>query len=217
LQPKLRWWTAAVFATFMAATAQGMEAKPNVLFILTDNLGYGELGVYGGGATRGAPTPRIDRLAAEGLRLTNMNMEAQCTPNRSSLQTGRFSIRSGTYTVPFGGVPDGLTQYVVRFAPGQLPPTRSFWSLTMYDLPGQFLVANPLNRYLINSPMLPSLKSDADGRLTLHIQHESPGQDKESNWLPAPDGPFFMVMRIYWPKPEVLDGTWKQPPVERVK
>jgi len=106
--------------------------------------------------------------------------------------------------------------YVLRFAPGQLPPARAFWSLTMYDLPGQFLVANPLNRYLVNSPMLPEFKRAADGGVTLYIQHETPGQGKESNWLPAPNGPFMMVMRIYWPKPEVLDGTWKQPPLERV-
>ena len=83
--------------------------KPNLLFMLVDNLGYGELGVYGGGATRGAPTPRIDKLANEGLRLTNMNMEAQCTPSRSSILTGRYAIRSGTHSVPFGGVADGLT------------------------------------------------------------------------------------------------------------
>ena len=89
------------------------QKKPNILFILVDNLGFGELGVYGGGATRGAPTPRIDKLAAEGLRLTNMNMETQCTPSRSSLMTGRFAIRSGTYAVPFGGVPEGLTQWEV--------------------------------------------------------------------------------------------------------
>jgi hypothetical protein len=107
--------------------------------------------------------------------------------------------------------------YAIRFAPGQLPPARAFWSLTMYDLPGQFLVANPLNRYLINSPMLPNLKRDADGGLTLHIQDESPAKGEESNWLPAPNGPFMMVMRIYWPKPEALKGTWKQPPLERVK
>lgn len=87
--------------------------RPNILFIMADNLGYGELGVYGGGATRGAPTPRIDRLAAEGLRLTNMNMEPQCTPSRSSIMTGRFAIRSGTYAVPFGGVPEGLTAWEV--------------------------------------------------------------------------------------------------------
>jgi arylsulfatase len=98
-----------------SASAQA-SGKPNVLFILVDNLGYGELGVYGGGATRGAPTPRIDKLASEGLRLTNMNMETQCTPSRSSLLTGRFAIRSGTHSVPFGGVADGLTQWEVTMA-----------------------------------------------------------------------------------------------------
>jgi arylsulfatase A-like enzyme len=99
------------------AMAQPRAAqKPNILFILADNLGYGELGCYGGGATRGAPTPRIDRLAGEGLRLTNMNMEAQCTPSRSAILTGRYAIRSGTYSVPFGGVADGLTQWEVTMA-----------------------------------------------------------------------------------------------------
>src|SRR5580765_665316 len=91
-------------------------AKPNILFVLADNLGYGEIGAYGGGATRGAPTPRLDKLASEGLRLTNMNMEAQCTPSRSSILTGRYAIRSGTYSVPFGGVADGLTQWEVTMA-----------------------------------------------------------------------------------------------------
>ena len=81
----------------------------------------------------------------------------------------------------------------------------------------RLLSANPLNRYLINSPMLPDLKKDADGGLTLHIQHESPGPDRESNWLPAPSGPFFMAMRLYWPKAEALDGKWKAPPLEQVK
>jgi len=92
------------------------EGAPNVLFMLVDNLGYGELGAYGGGATRGAATPRIDRLASEGLRLTNMNMEAQCTPSRSSIMTARYAIRSGTHSVPFGGVADGLTQWEVTLA-----------------------------------------------------------------------------------------------------
>ena len=92
------------------------EQKPNIVFILTDNLGYGELGVYGGGILRGAPTPRLDKLAGEGLRLTNMNMEAQCTPSRSSILTGRFSMRSGTYAVPLGGVPEGLTQWEITIA-----------------------------------------------------------------------------------------------------
>ena len=90
--------------------------RPNIVFMLMDNLGYGELGVYGGGILRGAPTPRIDTLASEGMRLLNFNVEAQCTPSRSALMTGRFSIRSGTYEVPIGGVPDGLTQWEITIA-----------------------------------------------------------------------------------------------------
>jgi arylsulfatase A-like enzyme len=87
------------------------DGKPNIVFILMDNLGYGEVGVYGGGVTRGAPTPHIDRLAAEGTRLTNFNVEAQCTPSRSAILTGRFPIRSGTHSVPIGGGLEGLTQW----------------------------------------------------------------------------------------------------------
>jgi hypothetical protein len=105
--------------------------------------------------------------------------------------------------------------YTLRFAPGKLPPVHAFWSLTMYDLPAQLLVANPLNRYLINSPMLPNLKLDADGELTLLIQNESPGEDKEANWLPAPKGPFFMALRLYWPQDEALEGNWIAPPMNR--
>jgi arylsulfatase A-like enzyme len=94
----------------------GAGKKPNIVFILTDNLGYGELGVYGGGILRGAATPRIDKLASEGMRLLNFNVEAQCTPCRSALMTGRFAIRSGTYEVPIGGAPDGLTQWETTVA-----------------------------------------------------------------------------------------------------
>ena len=103
-----------------AASAQSTTPvsgkKPNIAFILMDNLGYGELGIYGGGVTRGAPTPRIDRLAAEGTRLTNFNVEAQCTPSRSAIMTGRFAIRSGTDSVPIGGGFDGLTRWEMTIA-----------------------------------------------------------------------------------------------------
>jgi len=95
-----------------------------------------------------------------------------------------------------------------------LPPVNSFWSLTLYELPSSLLYANPLKRYLINSPMLPGLKSDVDGGLTLHIRHRSPEPERESNWLPAPAGPFWMVLRLYRPKPEALSGAWKQPALE---
>jgi len=91
-------------------------SKPNIVFILMDNLGYGELGCYGGGIVRGAPTPRVDKLATEGTRLLNFNVEAQCTPSRSAIMTGRFSIRSGTHSVPIGEGVDGLTQWEVTIA-----------------------------------------------------------------------------------------------------
>src|SRR5213595_140355 len=92
------------------------QNKPNIVFILMDNLGYGEVGCYGGGIVRGAPTPRIDKLATEGTRLTNFNVEAQCTPSRSAIMTGRFSIRSGTHSVPIGGGLEGMTQWEVTIA-----------------------------------------------------------------------------------------------------
>ena len=105
--------------------------------------------------------------------------------------------------------------YTLHFAKGQLPPVNAFWSITMYDLPKQLLVKNPIHRYLINSPMLPQLKTDPDGGLTIYIQADSPGKDKESNWLPAPKGPFVAFMRYYWPKQSLLEGQWKTPAIER--
>jgi arylsulfatase A-like enzyme len=104
--------TASAFSAGLPAFAQNSD-KPNIVVMLMDNLGYGELGVYGGGILRGAPTPVIDKLASEGMRLLNFNVEAQCTPSRSAFMTGRFSIRSRTYQVPAGGMPDGLVQWEV--------------------------------------------------------------------------------------------------------
>jgi len=97
------------------AAAAG-TSKPNMVLILADNLGYGELGCYGGGITRGAPTPRLDGLAREGTRLTNFNVETSCTPSRSALMTGRHPIRSGTYSVPLDGKPYGMVQWEVTIA-----------------------------------------------------------------------------------------------------
>jgi hypothetical protein len=108
-------------------------------------------------------------------------------------------------------------RYAIRFAGGKFPPVNAFWSLTMYGLPSQLLVKNPIGRYLINAPMLPNLKRDADDGLTVYVQNESPGADKESNWLPAPKGPFMVAARYYWPKPELLQGKWKSPPMERAR
>jgi len=109
----------------------------------------------------------------------------------------------------------GANNYTFKFAKDQLPPVNAFWSLTMYEMPQSLLVANPINRYLINSPMLPSLVPDQDGGYTFYVQNQSPGQDKEANWLPAPNGPFALVLRLYWPKPDALNGTWKPPKPEK--
>lgn len=111
--------------------------------------------------------------------------------------------------------------YTLTFPAGAMPPVNAFWSVTMYDGKTQLLIKNPIDRYLINSPMLPGMKKNADGSLTLYVQKSSPGKDKESNWLPAPDGPIYLVMRLYWPKtgsPSILPpgkGTWKPPAVVR--
>jgi hypothetical protein len=106
--------------------------------------------------------------------------------------------------------------YVLRFEKEKQPPVNAFWSVTMYDGKTQLLVANPINRYLINSTMLPKLKLEPDGSLPIYIQKDSPGSDKEANWLPAPDGPIYVIMRCYWPKQAVLDGQWKLPPITRL-
>jgi hypothetical protein len=113
--------------------------------------------------------------------------------------------------------------YTITFPAGALPPVNAFWSITMYDGKTQLLIKNPIDRYLINSPMLPQLKKGGDGSLTLYVQKDSPGADKESNWLPAPDGPIYLVMRLYWPKtepPSILPidkSTWKPPGVVKVQ
>jgi hypothetical protein len=112
-------------------------------------------------------------------------------------------------------------RYTLTFGAGQYPPVNAFWSVTMYDGKTQLLIKNPINRYLINSPMLAKMKKNAGGGLTLYIQNKSPGKAKEANWLPAPDGPIYLVMRLYWPKtesPSILppgEGTWKPPAVKQ--
>ena len=109
------------------------------------------------------------------------------------------------------------SDYTITFPADGYPPVNAFWSVTMYDGKTQLLIENPINRYLINSPMLPDMKKNADGSLTLYIQQDSPGKDREANWLPAPNGPIYMVMRLYWPKQEALSGSWKPAPIVRVQ
>ena len=103
-------------APAQSATSGRTAERPNIVFMLVDNLGYGDIGAYGGGEVRGAPTPRIDRLAAEGLRFTNFNVEAECTPTRSAFLTGRMPIRSGTSRVPLPGLPQGITPWEYTLA-----------------------------------------------------------------------------------------------------
>jgi hypothetical protein len=110
----------------------------------------------------------------------------------------------------------GEHRYVLRFAKGQLPPVRGFWSLTMYD-ENMFFIANPINRYSMSVRTNPVY--EADGSLVIHIQNESPGADKEPNWLPAPKGKFHLMLRLYWPDenpPSIIDGSWTIPAVEKL-
>ena len=123
-----------------------------------------------------------------------------------------------SYYVDDEGKPlDGSNKYTIHFDADKLPPVNSFWSLTMYELPQSLLVKNPIDRYLVNSTMMEQFIRDDKGGITIYIQHESPGADKEPNWLPAPQGAFSVVMRLYWPKKEVLNGSWQQPKIVRVK
>jgi hypothetical protein len=107
---------------------------------------------------------------------------------------------------------DGTNDYVLHFDKGQTPPVDAFWSVTLYD-PKGFQVANPLNRFAVSSWM--PFKYNSDGSLDLYFQNESPGADKEANWLPAPKAPFNLTMRLYAPKSDALTGKWNPPPMTR--
>jgi hypothetical protein len=111
----------------------------------------------------------------------------------------------------------GKNKYVMHFEKGQMPPVHGFWSLTMYD-GDYFFVENPLNRYTLSQRN--TFKSNADGSVDLYIQHDNPGAEKETNWLPAPKDKFVLMLRLYWPKespPSIIDGTWKPPAVRQVR
>src|SRR5262249_28775514 len=113
-----------------------------------------------------------------------------------------------------GGRLNGASRYTVTFAKGQLPPVRGFWSLTLYD-EHHFFAPNELKRYSLGTKNK-TLKLDPDGGLTLYVQADSPGADKESNWLPAPKGAdFSLYVRAYWPEPAITQGKWTPPPVRK--
>ncbi|MGW8315009.1 MAG: DUF1254 domain-containing protein [Bacteroidales bacterium] len=120
-----------------------------------------------------------------------------------------------TYRTDASGTPLNAAEhtYTITFEPGAFPPVNSFWSLSMYDGATQLFIKNPLDRYLLNSNMTDRFIYEGDSSLTLYISKDSPGADLENNWLPAPDGPFYVVMRLYGPQESALDGTWKSPPL----
>ena len=123
-----------------------------------------------------------------------------------------------TYMVDAEGTPFDASKnnFTMTFKKGEFPPVSAFWSLTMYDGKTSLLINNPLNRYLLNSPMMDSFVMGEDGSLTIYVQKDSPGKDLESNWLPAPNGPFYATMRLYGPKTEALEGKWTAPALVKV-
>jgi len=124
-----------------------------------------------------------------------------------------------TYLIDGDGEPLDASKhdYTLTFQEGDFPPVKAFWSLTMYDGKTQLLIENPLDRYLVNSPMMDRFDKEADGSIVFHIRKESPGKEKESNWLPAPDGPFYMILRLYGPEQEALEGRWTPPAAQKVE
>jgi hypothetical protein len=168
----------------------------------------------------------INGWSVSGLPGDSAHYNGDWLARAMAAQAGIYGNSPEEATYPFtrqdvAGKPlDGSKKnYTLTFAADQFPPVNAFWSVTMYDGKSQLLIKNPIDRYLINSPMLPAMKKNADGSLTIYIQNKSPGADRESNWLPAPADPIYLVMRLYWPRetpPSILPvgkGDWKPPAV----
>jgi hypothetical protein len=148
---------------------------------------------------------------------TNYVLRAVVTAIGLGANLSQDAVYPKTQVDSRGNTLNGANKYKITFPKGQTPPVKGFWSLTMYNH-HYFFVNNPLHRYTL-SPRN-DLKYNADGSLDLYIQNESPGADKESNWLPAPSGNFVMMLRMYWPDetpPSILDGSWAPPPVNKVE
>jgi len=200
---------------------------------------FAQIGVEPGIPFNPDPLPSDTRKAIvagmeEGLRAIEANMIAAKTStdlfgtrdymanNYLNRATGAMfglygNSKDEVFHFPFlkdssGQALDGsANRYTIHFDGGQFPPVSAFWTLTLYDAKTKLLTVNPTNRYLINSTMLPNMMLGADGSLTIYIQKESPGKNLESNWLPAPDGLFFLQLRCYWPDPTILGGKWVAP------
>jgi hypothetical protein len=141
--------------------------------------------------------------------------------SKLSEEVSTLSNEEWTYTYKADADDDPLnadqSKYVLKFKKGNLPPVESYWSVTMFDSETHLQIDNPLTGYQVDSPALSDIQMDKDGGLTLYIQNESPGEGMVTNWLPAPKGPFYMVLRLYWPMKEVLDGKWTAPPITKSK
>lgn len=177
---------------------------------------------------------RTDGVGMNGWRVSNVPGSQQAYGGDWSLRAvvakaGIYANTTEEAAYPFtredvtGATLDGSSaRYTMTFPANGLPPVNAFWSVTMYDGRTQLLTENPIDRYLINSPMLSQMRRHPDGSLTLHIQKDDPGEALRANWLPAPNGPIYLVMRLYWPKtgaPSLLpvgQGSWQPPGIQRV-
>jgi hypothetical protein len=168
-------------------------------------------------------------LAAMRERATQVRSSSELFGSRAYLGTDYLVRATGAMLGIFGNAAEeylgvgyqadsegrpfnGAHRYRIRFAPGALPPVGAFWSITVYDA-DRLLYANTIDRYVINSPMLPTLKRDLDGGITLHIQHADPGPALHANWLPVPPGDFGLTFRTYQPTEAIRNGAWRAPPV----
>ncbi len=192
-------------SAFDATTQEKLKAIPSAVLqqlkVAAGNLGQLENGwnvTRTGMGTYGTNYTKRALIALVGLG-ANLNIDA-CYPNCLVDAQGEKL--------------NGSRKYVIHFNKGETPPVNAFWSITMYG-PDDLLVANPINRFAIGDR--DKLKYNNDGSLDIYIQRDSPGKDKESNWLPAGKDAFSLTMRLYWPKEQFLDGSWKVPPVTVVK
>lgn len=160
----------------------------------------------------------LNKSAKENYDLDDSFMIRACAAYRGVYGNSANEAIYPTYIIDAQGTPLDASQnkYKLTFKKGELPPVSAFWSLTMYDGKTQLLIDNPLNKYLLNSSMMEQFVLNEGGSLTIYVQKNSPGKALEANWLPAPDGPFYSVMRLYGPKPEALEGKWVNPPLVKV-
>lgn len=201
--------------------------------------GFERIGLRAGHRFQPAPAEQAALLQGMGMALKEMGERARRVRSSAELFGSRDFLKDDYLTRAVGAMLgilgnaaeeylgigwqtdaerrpfDGSRRYRIRFAAGQLPPVDAFWSITVYTQE-RLLYANPLKRYVINSPLLATLKRDADGGITLHVQHGSPGADRESNWLPCPATPFGLTFRTYLPQEAIRSGRWTAPPVEPI-